>query len=421
MIPHPNGWSTLKVAGVVCSITGGLSLSAAERPALDGEHGILTLSAVSYGTFNPKANKAIIEGDQRSLGPSVRSGTVLISRSNSLDFVGACAYADRDYPNLHLPDLIWELSVDESRIDPEWLYYALTSPGSRSQIRNRVTGTSASMKKLSMASLRGMDLDVPPLPEQRAISNVLSAWDRGIRQLSDLIAAKVRFKQGLMQQLLTGQRRFKGSRGEWPTVQLRDVTTECDERNRGQLGGEVVMAVTKAEGIVPMRERTIGASIVRYQIVRKDWFAYNPMRINIGSIARWGGDREILVSPDYVVFRCNEANGKEPVLDPDYLDHLRRSNIWEKFVSSSGNGSVRVRIYYSDLGHMKFPLPPFPEQRKIAAFLNTHECEIDLLRTSLKILRQQKQGLMQKLLTGEVRVPASGGRESPVSHDGGRR
>ena len=66
------------------------------------------------------------------------------------------------------------------------------------------------------------------------------------------------------------------------------------------MGLESVMAVTKADGIVPMRERTIGASIDRYLVVQKNCFAYNPMRINIGSIARWQGEKDILVSPDYI-------------------------------------------------------------------------------------------------------------------------
>ena len=165
------------------------------------------------------------------------------------------------------------------------------------------------------------------------------------------------------------------------------------------------MAVTKAEGIVPMRERTIAADIGRYQIVRKNWFAYNPMRLNIGSIARWRGDNDILVSPDYVVFRCNDSNGDdEPGIDPNYLDHLRRSGIWERFVTAAGNGSVRVRIYFSDLAQLKFKLPVLAEQRKIANCLNTADREVAILRAQLEALKRQKKGLMQMLLTGEVRV-----------------
>jgi type I restriction enzyme S subunit len=167
------------------------------------------------------------------------------------------------------------------------------------------------------------------------------------------------------------------------------------------------MGVTKAEGMVPMRERTIGSDLGRYLVVRKNWFAYNPMRINIGSIARWGQERDVIVSPDYVVLRCKGEDEDGPSINPDYIDHLRRSNIWERFVTASGNGSVRVRIYYADLGRMRFLLPSPQEQRKIALVLNTLDQEISLLRRELEALKQQKKGLMQLLLTGKVRLPES--------------
>ena len=247
-------------------------------------------------------------------------------------------------------------------------------------------------------------IPLPSLQQQQEIAIILSIWDRGIRQLSDLITAKLRFKQGLMQQLLTGKRRFKEFHDKWRTVHLKDVAEECEERNRGRLGTDSVMAVKKAEGIVPMRERTIAADIDRYSVVKKDYFAYNPMRLNIGSIARWSGDRDVLVSPDYVVFHCKKPTNDRPAIDTGFLDQYRRSSLWERYVTSSGNGSVRVRIYFSDLGGMKLNLPSMAEQRKIAAALNAADREIDLLRKKLDALKTQKKGLMQKLLTGQVRV-----------------
>jgi type I restriction enzyme S subunit len=263
---------------------------------------------------------------------------------------------------------------------------------------------STNLASINSSQLKAFPIPLPPLPEQRAIAAVLSAWDRAIRQTTDLLDAKRRLKLSLMQQLLTGKRRFPGFTQPLRNLRLRDVTEECSERNRNGLGTGVVMAVTKAEGIVPMRERLIGADLERYKQVRKDWFAYNPMRINIGSIARSHSDKTVLVSPDYVVFRCREESADQPGIDPDYLDHVRKSDRWASFVTSSGNGSVRVRIYYDDLGVMPLQLPCMAEQRKIASLLNALDCEITLLTQQLAALKTQKRGLMRKLLTGEVRV-----------------
>ena len=335
----------------------------------------------------------------------VQAGDILFNRTNSFDLVGKTSLVEESTPEPTVfASYLVRFKVDLTKAFPAFINYYLNSPQSEKRLKDMAT-PGVSQFNINPTSLRKHFLvPLPSLEKQKSVASVLSLWDRGIRQLTDLLDAKIRFKQGVMQQLLTGKRRFNGCQDKWRLVLLRDVTTECEDRNRGGHGLDSVMAVTKADGIIPMRARTIGKDIGRYLIVRKNWFAYNPMRINIGSIARWSGENNILVSPDYVVFRCNDTNGDGPALDPDYLDHLRRSGLWEKFVTSAGNGSVRVRIYFSDLGHLKFMLPPLAEQRKIAAFLNSTDHEIELLRKELDALKQQKKGLMQKLLTGEIRV-----------------
>ncbi|MDE0679934.1 MAG: restriction endonuclease subunit S [Gammaproteobacteria bacterium] len=157
------------------------------------------------------------------------------------------------------------------------------------------------------------------------------------------------------------------------------------------------MGVKKGDGIVPMEERLVASDISRYKLVRKNWFAYNPMRLNIGSIARWEGDGDVLVSPDYVVFRCLERSMPTTLL-PKYLDSFRCSWQWETFVNEAGDGGVRVRIYYRDLAQLRLALPGVEEQQKIADCLGS----LDELvggggGRKLEALQRHKQGLMQQL------------------------
>lgn len=159
------------------------------------------------------------------------------------------------------------------------------------------------------------------------------------------------------------------------------------------------MGVSKVDGIVPMEEHIVAADTARYKFVRKDWFAYNPMRLNIGSIARWQGDNDILVSPDYVVFKCNSTGPHR--IDPAYLDHFRRSDAWEEFVSEKGDGGVRVRIYYKDLARLQLALPSFPEQQKIADCLDSVDALIAAQGQKVEALRDHKKGLMQQLFPQE--------------------
>jgi type I restriction enzyme S subunit len=182
-------------------------------------------------------------------------------------------------------------------------------------------------------------------------------------------------------------------------LQLADATIESTERNGAGKATSQIMGVSKVEGIVPMEERIVAADTARYKSVRKDWFAYNPMRLNIGSIARWKGENNILVSPDYVVFKCKSVGPHR--LDPAYLDHFRRSDAWENFVSEKGDGSVRVRIYYKDLARLRIALPSFPEQQKIAECLDSAEALIEAQGRKVEALKAHKKGLMQQLFPQE--------------------
>lgn len=182
-------------------------------------------------------------------------------------------------------------------------------------------------------------------------------------------------------------------------VLFGDVTAESTERNGNNLSTMPVMGVSKAEGIVPMEERLIASDIVRYKIVEKDWFAYNPMRLNIGSIAQWKGAASILVSPDYVVFKC--LDGEDSGVDSSYLDHFRQSDAWKRFVTEGGDGSVRVRIYYKDLARLQLTIPRRNEQEKIADCLTSLDEVIAAQGRKVEALKAHKRGLMQQLFPRE--------------------
>lgn len=182
-------------------------------------------------------------------------------------------------------------------------------------------------------------------------------------------------------------------------VQLGDVTEEGRRRNGKKHSAASVMGVTKADGIVPMEARLIAADIERYKLVEHNWFAYNPMRLNIGSIARWKGDSEILVSPDYVVFKC--ITDDESGMTPSYLDQFRQTKVWEDFVTEGGDGGVRVRIYYKDIARLQLALPSLPEQERIAECLNSVDELMAAQARKVAALKTHKKGLMQQLFPRE--------------------
>jgi type I restriction enzyme S subunit len=390
----PKEWQWQRLGDLIQRFDAGVSVNGGDRPAAPEEFGVLKISAITEGIFRPDENKVIELGELDRATLSPKPNRLVMSRANTPSLVGASAYIDRAYPSLFLSDKLWQLEPhDERTLSMRWLGCVLCSPSFRKRLSEIATGTSQSMKNISKESVSELILLVPPICEQEQIASLLERWDIAIEKSQQLIEAKERDLSHFRSLLLRQSERGSPTR-------LRSATDELTLRNETRLGREAIMAVTKHIGMRPMRGETIAANIERYKVVPPRAFAYNPMRLNIGSIAMSSFDNDVLVSPDYVVFACDESR-----LLPGYLNHLRRSQLWKSHFELAGNGSVRVRIYYDDLGRFSFRLPSLTEQAKIVKFLDGAEQEIALLHQQADALRKQKRGLMQKLLTGEWRLP----------------
>ena len=181
---------------------------------------------------------------------------------------------------------------------------------------------------------------------------------------------------------------------DWSVVKLGEVLYEGTERNRGlNYTRADVLGVDNQNGLIPS-ERLLGEDFSRYKLVEKNQFAYNPMRLNVGSIGLWANDQRKIVSPDYVVFGC-----KGNQIDPDYLDLFRQSAAWKQHIQQSGQGSVRIRYYYRHISEFLIPLPPLAEQKAIAHVLRTVQQAKEATEKVIAATRQLKQSLMKHLFT----------------------
>ncbi|MDY0328347.1 MAG: restriction endonuclease subunit S [Arcobacteraceae bacterium] len=249
-------------------------------------------------------------------------------------------------------------------------------------------------------TLNEFSIPLPPLKEQEKIAEILTTWDEAITKQTELLRAKELLKIALMQKLLSGEVRFSGFSDEWEEIRLGKYIKEISKKNKENV--ELVLSVTNKHGFIAQKDyfekEVASKDTSNYKIVKKGNFAYNPSRINVGSLGLLEEYEIGILSPMYVIFECLKG------LDKQYLNYWLNTHNFTGNLSKFLSGSVRDSLAFNDMKLMKIKLPSLPEQQKIAEVLSLADDEINLLKNELEELKLQKKALMQKLLTGEVRV-----------------
>lgn len=162
---------------------------------------------------------------------------------------------------------------------------------------------------------------------------------------------------------------------EWKRVKLKELIKEVNERNKGEKVKRV-LSVTNSRGFVSQEEYFEGtvhsANISNYKIVRKNQFAYNPSRVNVGSIDILKDYEEGALSPMYIVFEVDTTK-----LLPDYFKYYFQTNRFFENVKNNTQGSVRNSLSFKALSDFDYLLPPIEEQEKIVEILKTIDSIIE--------------------------------------------
>jgi type I restriction enzyme S subunit len=190
----------------------------------------------------------------------------------------------------------------------------------------------------------------------------------------------------------------------WDEVRIYEIADELSERC-GDRTDITVLSCTKHEGLVDslayFGKQVFGNDLSNYKVVHSYDFAYATNHIEEGSIGLLTHREMGLVSPMYTVFRTR------PAIHDRFLYWILKSEHYRQHFESLTSASVDRRggLRWAEFSAIKIPFPPFEEQRAIADILDTSQEEIDLLMAMREQIQRQKRGLMQKLLTGQIRVP----------------
>jgi type I restriction enzyme, S subunit len=176
-----------RLGDVVEAIEAGRSLRGHGHPAGLDEWGVIKVSAMTWGEFDPNENKAVVEPAAVEPRWEIRAGDLLLSRANTSRYVGASVLVGHDVRRkLLLSDKSLRLKV-AANVDPAWLRWALSSPRVRREISMVATGTSDSMRNISQAKLKQLRLTVPPYDEQRRVAAYIRSKVADVRDLDNMI------------------------------------------------------------------------------------------------------------------------------------------------------------------------------------------------------------------------------------------
>ncbi|AFY91774.1 restriction endonuclease subunit S [Chamaesiphon minutus] len=267
--------------------------------------------------------------------------------------------------------------------------------------------TETAIPHISTQQINDFPIVLPPLLEQCRIAEILGVWDESIDLLEKLIGRVRSRKQGLMQQLLTGKKRFKEFEGsEWKKVSLEkiaDINPRSHPNNLQFVGEFVEMASVSESGhLKNIASINLDTSTSGYTaFINGDTLVakITPCFEN-GKGAFIEGLRGIgFGSTEFFVLRAKME------IIPIYLYYLTRTynfGMRGKTMMQGSGGQQRVPSDF--IRQFAVKLPSIPEQEKIAAVLSAADEEISTLEKQLAAYKQQKLGLMQQLLTGKIRV-----------------
>jgi type I restriction enzyme S subunit len=399
----PKQWKELKLKDVF-----DIKLSGVDKKSYHGQREVLLCNYTDvynndYITSDMSFSKATATPAQIN-NYSLQLGDVIITKDSETPYdIGVPSVVIDNLQNVLCGYHLALLRPDKRLIDPIYMANAISHTSVRKQFFRSANGITRF--GLTKTAIQNINILIPPLPEQSKIGIILDLWKKNVNLLNKLLKEKRLMKQALMQRLVTGKLRFKDFKnsvfhkteiGKFliptsrPTARPIDSYTALGIRSHGK--GTFLRNIDDPETVM---------MDTLYEVKEND------LIVNI--TFAWEGaiaivkksDEGALVSHRFPTYTFN----RDKVI-PEYFKHIIQTKRFVHelgLVSPGGAGRNRV-LSKKDFLNIVIAIPSVDEQKKIAALLNGIDREIELLKKKLECLITQKKGLMQKLLTGRIRV-----------------
>ena len=401
----PKGWCLVEAQEICNSISVGVVIKPSQYYVSESEGVKAFRSAnVREGYINDSDWVYFSkEGHEINKKSQLKTGDVLIVRTG---YPGTACVVTPEFEGTNAIDIVIA-RPDKNQVVSEYLCDYTNSHIGKSQVLNLQGGMA--QKHLNVGAYQVLKIKLPPLSEQKKIAKILSTWDQAIATTERLLDLARQQKKALMQQLLTGKKRFPGFEGEWKTYVLSNLfdfkkgkglskDALCEVGSKCVLYGElytkygevitsIVSRTKENDGLpskagdilIPSSTTTTGIDLANATAILEDG---------------------VLLGGDINVLRPKKK--MNTVFMAHLLTHIKKNDI-----ASRAQGITIIHLYSSDLKTISVHIPDeVEEQNKISSVLSNSQSEIDYLISQLDSLKQEKKALMQALLTGKRRVLA---------------
>ncbi|WP_315757190.1 restriction endonuclease subunit S [Bradyrhizobium sp. SZCCHNRI2007] len=424
----PSHWRATRFKDVIEHIEAGTSVNATDVPAVHGQPGVLKTSCVYTGEFDASENKAVVPEEIDRVSCPVKAGTLIVSRMNTPELVGAAGLVREPADNVFLPDRLWQVHL--AGVEPSFVHYWTRTREYRCQVQVACSGTSSSMQNLAQDQLRNMLLAVPPLSEQQAIAHFL---DRETGKIVDLVAEQQRLIE-LLQEKRQAVISHAVTKGLDPAAPMKDsgvgwlgeVPAHWDvcplmhltDPTRPIMYGIILPGPNVDEGIPIVKGGDVKPHRLRLDLLNRTTpeieAPYARARLQSGDIVY--SIRGTIGEAELVPGELNGANitqdaariaPNDSVLNRWLLHAVRSRPVFVQLEQRSLGAAVRgINIF--DLKRARIPVPPPAERLRIADHLDHELAAFDGLRAAaenaIALLQERRAALISAAVTGKIDV-----------------
>ena len=398
-------WEQRKLAELTKTITTGKSVNSDEGEVSDGDIGVLKTSCVSYDRFNPSESKPVVKSEQQLVKCAVEKDSVIVSRMNTPERVGACGYVSTDFPNLFLPDRLWKLKFQDT-VDTYFVYMMLVSSAYKEKITSMASGTSGSMYNIPKETFLNLQLVIPAkIDEQKQLGKILKKIDTLITLHQRKYEKLVNIKKSMLDKM------FPQNGASVPEIRFKGFTDPWEQRKLGEIAKEVVrndpasdapiMMITAGNGFIEQSDRyafnNAGESLKKYILLERGELAYNHGASKLRPYGSCFALTTVEKARIPFVYHCFSVEKSNPEFLSIELNGANVENQLRKIVSSGARMDGLLNIAYSEYTEVTVQLPKKEEQDWIAKFFKHLDTLITLHQRKLEKLQNIKKSCLEKM------------------------